>query len=230
MKKTITFAIFLFAMMAADNSSQALHAQGFYFDAGISLGGSWSNLNGKNITNLYTGKDPFWGFTFGISTKAGYGPIANMPLYVVGNLEVIMQDTHSRSKDRDPFEEDPNLSSIFCGYAGIGPGVIFYPVPFIQLAASTGVLAGGGISISGKHFVNTKLPQKDNGDKEDEGYGFILDVSAAIDPIPSGKHGVLAGIKYTGAFVPSMRKSNSNLNSHFLTLFVKYAYRHKRKT
>jgi hypothetical protein len=217
MKNVLIFSILLNIVIFS------LDAQGLYFDIGLNIGGTWSYLNGTNVSNLYTGDDNLFGYSVGVlSLKAGYGPIANIPLYVVGSFDGIAYQAYSG-------ELGDVKNYLGCVYVGIGPGIIFYPIPLIQLAGTIGIIAGGGITISGSDFVNTALPRMDNGDQRDEGRGVMFDVSAAVD-LGRRNHGCLIGIKYTGALIPSMDESGDRLNSHFLSLFVKYAFRHKLKT
>ena len=210
MKKLLVLAVLLISVLIS------LNAQGFYLDTGIGFGGASSFLDGTSVNNLFTGERRSFGASLDLSSKAGYGPIANIPLYLVGTLGAIFHlNLASEAKD---FSVD---------YVNIGAGLLLYPVPFIQLAGSIGA-AMGGIRLFGSDLIDVPLPINDAGIQRDDGNGFFFDVSAAFD-YGRRNHGFLAGIKYTGMFVPSLDESGLRLNTHTRSLFVKYGRRHKIK-
>jgi hypothetical protein len=201
MKRYIIFTVLIIMALFS------LNAQGFYFDVGLGIGLGWSNLD--------TGSSNTDSSSFEFPIKAGYGPILNKPLYITGNLGL---PAHILSIDEN--------NHIECTYVTIGPGVIFYPVPSLQLAGSIG-WAAGDIRLFGNAFVDTPFPTAPDGSLGYEGTGFAYDISAAFDfGRDRSKHGFLMGLKFFGAFV-ALQETRDILNTHTLTAFFKYAFRHK---
>jgi hypothetical protein len=95
----------------------------------------------------------------------------------------------------------------------IGPGVIFYPLPLIQL----------GVSIGYSWVSNdTDLPGYSMYESES---GFAWNISAAFD-MGQGNHGCLIGIKYFNA-QNTLEVTKADLESAMVGVFIKYVYRHK---
>jgi hypothetical protein len=181
----------------------SVSAQGFYFDIGLGVGGAWTKLDGTDVSETFksAGAD-FTEIGVDLGLKAGYGPIANIPFYIVGTIGGI---GHRLDDGSDYLQ--------FNSYI-IGPGVIFYPIPLVQLAGSIGF-----------SFVanQTSLPMSMYKSKG----GFAGDVSVAVD-LGRGNHGCLLGLKYFGA-TNTLEISGADQNSSGLCVFVKYTYRHKMK-
>jgi hypothetical protein len=182
----------------------SINAQGFYFDMGLGVGGAWTKLDGTDISDTFksAGVD-FKEIGIDLGLKAGYGPIANIPLYIVGTIGGL---GHRLDDGSDYLQFNSCI---------IGPGVIFYPISLIQLAGSVGF-----------SFVSnqTSLPMEMYKSKG----GFAGDVSVAVD-LGKGNHGCLIGLKYFGA-INTLETSGADQNSSGLCVFVKYAYRHKVRT
>jgi hypothetical protein len=130
----------------------------------------------------------------------GYGPFGKVPIYVIGELGAMI---HRFSKDSDRIDL---ISFIF------GPGIIYYPIPLIQLGTSIGI-----------SWVNnsTNLPVEFYKSES----GVAANISAAID-LGKRNHGCLIGLKY---FYSTNRLEVSNVDqvSQMVSIFVKYAYRKK---
>lgn len=105
-------------------SAVAVFAQGFYFDIGLGIGNAKTEINGQDISDLFDSSVKEVGVDLGF--KMGYGPISGTPLYIVGEISGIGHR----------FEDNYNYMQ-FNSYL-IGPGIIIYPVSFIQLGASIG--------------------------------------------------------------------------------------------
>ena len=136
-----------------------------------------------------------------IGLKAGYGPFGNIPLYIVGELGGMGHRI------------DINSNYIQFNSYIIGTGVIFYPIPLIQLGLSVGY-----------SFVSnvTDIPWFiANGSKS----GFAWNISAAVD-LGKGKHGCLIGLRYFNAN-NTLKTSNEVEKASMIGIFVKYAYRKK---
>jgi len=111
-----------------------------------------------------------------LSIKAGYGPFDTIPLYVVGETGGIGHRIYDRSNYIQ-----------FNSYI-IGLGVIFYPVPLIQLGSSIG-----------SSFVANQNNMSELGEMYRSKNGFAWNISAAID-IGKSNHGCLIGVKYFYAY------------------------------
>lgn len=192
MKKSIILALFLgFAALTVS-------AQGFYFDIGLGLGKGWTKIDGHDVMDLGSGLDEI---AADIGLKAGYGPFGTIPLYVVGELGGIGHRIYDSSNYMQ-----------FNSYI-IGPGVLFYPIPLIQLGLSLGYsFISNQSDIPGLVFYDSKG-------------GFAWNISTAVD-LGKGNHGCLIGIKYFNAH-NTLKTSNAAENASMISIFVKYTYRHK---
>ncbi|GHV14024.1 hypothetical protein FACS189491_09790 [Spirochaetia bacterium] len=189
---------FLLAGLFLTLVSFSMYAQGgVYFDMGVGLGGALSEVDGENAGDTFDG----YGVrqtALNLGLKLGYGPIAGIPLYAVG----VFEGAGHR------FFDDSNYVQLNSYLAG--PGLIFYPIPLIQIAGSLGVSwTGNDSSLPGTMYKN-------------DGPGFAGDVSVAIDA-GSGNHGALIGLRYFGS--TNTLTSGAKQDISVITLFVKYAYR-----
>jgi len=192
MKKLMfMIAFFVFVLMSVS-------AQGFYFDIGFGIGGSSTKVNGIDISSTFYGVDEL-GAELGL--KAGYGPIANLPIYIVGELSSAghrIFDSHNYLQ----------LNSYL-----LGPGIIFYPIPLIQLGLSLGYSW-----ISNQTDIHGVVAYESDG-------GFAWNISAAVD-LGSDNHGCLIGLKYFGA-TNKVKISHAEQQISFFGVFIKYAFRQK---
>jgi hypothetical protein len=200
--KTKTFVLGLLLSSLVAWGSGGVSAQGFYFDIGLGAGGAWTEIDGNNVSKILgvTGVDEA-GVDIGL--KAGYGPVGDIPMYIVGELAGIGHRFYD--------------SSNYIQYNSylIGGGVIFYPVSFLQLAGDIGFSTTANTTdIRGVTMDNS------------EG-GFAYNISAAFD-IGKNKHGALLGARYFGA-VNTLKETDLKQEQGGLNVFVKYAYRHKAK-
>ena len=192
MKRSLLVTLFVFI------ASLSVFPQGFYFDIGLGFGSATTKIDGKNVDDLFNSSVKDLGVELGL--KFGYGPVADMPLYVVGEFSGIGHR----------FYDDYNYIQ-FNSYL-IGPGVIFYPVSFIQL----------GVSIGYSFVANqTDLPMN----LYDSESGYAWNVYAALD-IGEGNNACLIGIKYSKA-TNTLEVSGAEQETSLVSLFIKYAYRHK---
>jgi hypothetical protein len=195
MKKLVIIGTLLTAVLFSAN------AQGLYFDIGLGIGGAWTRLDGSNVSDamqLVGGNISEIGVDIGL--KAGYGPVANIPLYIVGVLGGI---GHRLWDDLDHLQFNSYL---------IGAGLIFYPIPLIQLAGSIGFsFVGNQSSLPYDMFGSTG--------------GFAWDISAALD-LGGGNHGALIGLRYFRAR-NTLEISRAVQLQHGLSVFVRYAFRHR---
>jgi hypothetical protein len=192
-------AVFLALILGLGISSAG--AQGLYFDVGLGMGGATTLVDGYNQV-----KDgDFKNMAFDLGAKFGFGPFGSLPLYVVGVFGTMGHTI---------FGGDFTMYSSYM----IGPGVIYYPLSFIQLAASL------GYSFTGNVLKLESLEQLENSKA-----GFAGDISAAID-LGSGKQGVLIGLKLflsvNTVDVSEAVKDVAQFNTSY-TVFVRYAFRNK---
>jgi len=191
MKKIFIIGILLLTALFTAN------AQGFYFDIGIGFGGATTKLDGNDVSKLVSNVTEV-GVDFGL--KAGYGPILNIPLYVVGTFGGI---GHRLAEGSDYLQ--------FNSYM-IGAGLIFYPIPLIQIAGSIGFSYVGNQT----SFPMTMYKSKS---------GFAGDISVAVD-LGRGNHGCLIGLRYFGAS-NELEISRVEQSTSYFGVFVRYTYRHK---
>jgi len=191
MKKVVLIGMLFFMGLFTVN------AQGFYFDIGIGFGGAVTKLNGIDVSSS-VGNVTEIGVDLGL--KAGYGPIADMPLYAVGTIGGI---GHRMDDGGDYLQ--------FNSYI-IGVGVIFYPIPLIQIAGSI------GFSFVGNQTSLPMVMYKSNG-------GFAGDISVAVD-LGKKNHGCLIGIRYFGA-LNELEISGAEQSTSYFGIFVRYTYRNK---
>ena len=197
MKKIIILLALVFSI------SFAVSAQGFYFDVGLGFGKGWTILDGKDVAKeMKSGTSGVSEIGVDFGLKMGYGPIAGIPIYVVGEAAGIghrIYDSYNYIQ--------------FNSYL-IGPGVLFYPIPLLQLGSSFGYSTMAPVTdVPGTKFYDSKG-------------GFAWNVSAAVD-LGQKNHGLLLGLKYFYS-QNTYKVSNAKEKDSFLGIFVKYAYRHKK--
>jgi len=192
MKKLIIALVLVFAVLFSAS------AQGFYFDIGLGAGKGWSKVDGKSLSDMFAGTDiSEIGVNLGL--KAGYGPIAGLPIYMAAAVSGV---GHRFSKGDDYLQLNSYL---------IGPSLILYPIPLLQLAGTVGFSYTGNLA-SGSIL----LPQSKG--------GFGYEVSLAFD-FGRRNHGCLVGVNYYDSF--NKLESEEKQKTSELGIFVKYAYRHK---
>jgi hypothetical protein len=180
----------------------SVSAIGLYFDGGLGVGMAWTEIDGKDMVETLSndsGKPNEMAVDIGV--KIGLGPFDTIPIYVVGVLGGIGHRLYDA--DDDYFQYTSTL---------IGPGVIFYPIPSIQIAASLGFSA-----VANDNSFGVVMAESKN--------GFAGDVSLAFD-LGAGNSGLLGGIRYFGA--TNTLDTGFVENSSMISFFIRYAYRHRR--
>jgi hypothetical protein len=177
----------------------SLAAQGLYFDIGLGAGPAWTEIDGYDMAGAFGGDVDDLGADVGL--KAGYGPVAGKPLYIVGEIA-----GHGHR-----FYDSSNYIQ-FNSYIA-GAGVIYYPVPLLQLAAGVGV----------SWVANTT--DLDIGPMNESDGGFAGTVSVAVD-LGGDNHGCLLGVRYFVA-VNTLEISGAEQKQSGLSFFVRYAFRQK---
>ena len=195
MKRLATIGLLFTVVLFSAN------AQGLYFDIGIGAGGAWTSLDGTNVSDAFDFSDgSVTQIGVDLGLKAGYGPIVNKPFYIVGTIGGIGH----RFDDGSDYLQ-------FNSYI-IGPGIIFYPIPLVQMAGSIGYSFVGN---------QTSLP----GSMYESRGGFAGDISVAVD-LGRRNHGCLIGLRYFGA-INKLETSGVNQAQSGLSAFVRYTFRHK---
>jgi hypothetical protein len=177
-------------------------ARGVYFDIGIGVGQGSTKIDGYNMFDEIDSYSPVDEMIVDVTIfKLGYGPLGNAPVYLVWELSAMGHRIYD--------------SSDFVQYNSylFGPGVIFYPIPLLQLGASIGY----------SFVANQTSSPYITMDKSDGGSAY--NISAALD-FGGGNHGLLVGLKYFSA-TNRLNPSGDDQNSSMVGIFVKYAYRHK---
>jgi hypothetical protein len=198
MKKVLLAGLFFMAAVLST------HGIGLYFDAGIGVGPAWTTVDGDDFVEAITKSGTPDEFALDLGLKLGLGPFDTIPIYITG---VIGGIGHRISDSEDNYYQ---MNAYL-----VGPGVIFYPMPSMQIAASLGYSFVGNES----SFTEKKYMYKSKG-------GFAGDISVAFD-LGAGNHGLLAGIRFFGA-TNTLETSGTVQNSLMISLFVRYAFRHKR--
>ena len=99
----------------------------------------------------------------------------------------------------------------------IGPGIVYYPISFVQLGLSAGFsFVNNSNTLPGTSFPEFMYSSKG---------GFAWNASAALD-FGRRNHGCLVGIQFFQAINP-LQISNVTQNAILLGVFVKYTFRQK---
>lgn len=176
------------------------HAQGIYFDIGIGAGGATTTIDGEDVSDSFGSTVTDAAAELGF--KLGYGPIAGIPVYIVGEVSGI---GHRFSDDYNYIQFNSYL---------FGPGLVFYPLPFLQIGGSFGFSTVAN---------QTDLPTS----FYDSESGTAGNVYVAAD-LGKGNHGCLLGLKYSGTN-NKLEESGARQKTSLFSFFIKYAYRHKAK-
>jgi hypothetical protein len=187
----------------------ALSAQGIglYFDVGLGIGPAWSEEDGKDFVKTRTKEGTLKEIAVDLGLKLGLGPFDTIPIYVVGVLGGV---GHRISADNGHIQLNSYL---------LGPGVIFYPIPSVQIAASLGYS-----SVANESSVTNESSSPDRVVDDSKG-GFAGDISVAFD-LGAGNHALLGGVRFFGS--TNTLESGIVLNTSMLSIFLRYAFRHKR--
>ena len=190
-KKLILDLIFFFV-------SLAVSAQGLYFDIGFGAGLGWTKIDGENMTDRLESSNDM---VFSVGGKAGYGPFGSIPLYATAEFSGIGHRIFNGSNNIQ-------LTSFI-----LGPGVLFYPIPLIQIGMSMGYsFVSNQTDIQGLEMYKSKG-------------GYAYNWSVAFD-LGKGNHGCLIGFTYYGA-VNKLETLNINQNSSMVGILGKYTFRQK---
>jgi hypothetical protein len=191
--------IFMAALFSA-------HGIGLYFDVGLGVGPAWTTMDGDDFVEAITESGTLDEIAIDLGLKIGLGPFDTIPIYAVGVLGGIGH------RITDSYDNYYQMNSYL-----VGPGVIFYPVPFCQLAVSLGY-----------SFVANESSFSDKNDiaKDTSEGGFAGDISVAFD-FGMGNHGLLGGLRFFGS-TNTLKSSGLVQNTSMISIFLRYAFRHKK--
>jgi hypothetical protein len=168
---------------------------GMYIDGGIGVGGAGTSLKYQSYDFIKELKDASGvdEVAVEVGIKAGFGPIAGLPLYVVGDFSGIGHR----------FYDSYNYAQ-FNSYL-IGPGAVYYPIESVQVAASVGYsFAAVATDVNGLEF--------------DGSGGFAYSLSGAYE-----WKGLLVGLKLFGASNKvDMESVKFDMGSTFFGVFLRY--------
>jgi len=176
-----------------------VYSLGFYMDLGLGLGKAWTFTNNTNIINFPEAKEAsFSDLGVDLGLKAGIS-LKDSPVFLVlagGSLG-------HRFYNSDDYLQ---INSYY-----LGPGIIYYPIGIIQIAASLGYTF---------NIIDTSLQ-----DTYATNGGIAGDLSLAVD-LGRRLSGFLLGVKGTGA-VTLLEVTNDFFISTGLTIFTRYSLRKK---
>jgi hypothetical protein len=198
MKKVLLAALIFMATISS------VSAIGLYFDAGIGVGPSWTLLDGDDFVDLATKSGKPDEMSLDLGLKLGAGPFDTIPIYVVGAFGNVGH--------RITYNNGYHQMNAFL----LGPGIIFYPVPFVQVAGSLGY-----------SFVANETSLNQTGvDDIESTSGFAGDISVAAD-VGAGNHALLLGLRFFGS-ATTLKDPWKTQNSIMVSMFIRYAFRHKK--
>lgn len=192
MEKNIIILVAVFTL------TMSLSSQNLYFDIGLGAGKGVTKLDGRDVSDDFNSSVDEACIDLGL--KLGVGPIAGTPIYIVGAFSAVGHR----------FEGGGNYIQ-FNSYI-IGPGIVIYPIPLLQISATAGYSFINNVSDLPVSFYDSE-----------SGYGG--DISLALD-LGGKKHGCLIGVKYTMT-KNTLKVSGVEQESTLLSIFVRYAFRNK---
>jgi hypothetical protein len=203
MKKVLVLSVLMVVL------STLGFADGFVIQGQFGIGGGTTKIDGTDVTSYFTGIDDL---AINLGIKAGYGPFGKVPLYAVLNFSGIghrLYDAYNYLQ--------------FNSYM-VGPGVLFYPHPLVQIGLSMGPSwVSNDTDVPGYKIYGN------------DGLGFAIDVSAALDigyfwRSSSAKNfGLLVGADFFSA-TNKLEVSKVREVSNAFTFMMALSYRHPPKS
>jgi len=188
MKKLIIIGLLFTIILFSAN------AEGIYFDVGIGLGKPTTKLNGVDLFQDFqnAGIDMTQvGVDLGM--KVGYGP-TEMPLYLVGVMQLL---THRMSD---------SYGDYFTFRSGlIGPGLVYYPMPNVQVAGSFGY-----------SFVSNDTSLAYNMYGSQKGTAWDASIAYCLST------GLMIGARYMSA-KNTLEVTGAEQHSTLISVFIRYA-------
>jgi len=180
-------------VVVPNSTPSAPSTRGYYGEVGLGVGQGFTTIGGRDavsgsgITEL----------AVDLISKAGFSLSPDMSLY--GTIEI--SGMGHRFDDGDDYVQ-------YNSYL-IGPGIIYYIAPRLQLAGSL------GYSFTGN---TTSMPFI----RMDNGTGIAWSVSAGYEVGPRF-HRMLVGARYFSAH-NKLERTNQTMNSSAISIFVRYVF------
>lgn len=190
--------VFISVLTLAFVASGPLAAEGLYFDIGLGIGAPKTTFDGNDVSSGMPSSVKETGVDLGL--KLGWGPFGDVPLYVVGELGGM---GHRLEDSSGYIQYNTYL---------VGPGIVYYPIPLIQLAGSVGYSYINNTSDFGLVFDTSKG-------------GLAESVSAAFD-WGDGDNGLLLGLRLFHAS-NTLETTGVSEDSTLIGAFLRYTYRQK---
>ena len=206
MKKGVLF----FCLLCIFFSSR-IFSQGLYFDLGVGLGSAQTKFDGTEFKEHFNPKIDIAGE---LGLKVGYGPFAAVPFFFVADINVLghrLQAPDFNSYSPYPTTDVKDYFQ-FNSYH-IGPGIIVYPISFLQLSGSAGY-----------SFVDNETNYNLTMKKSKS--GFAWNIAAALD-LGKGKAGTLLGVKFSQAI--NELESDTKQDTTMISGFLRLAFRSKSR-
>jgi hypothetical protein len=199
MKKVFGFVILMVLL------STSVFADGFIIQGQFGIGGGTTKIDDTDVSSLFSGIDAL---AINLGIKAGYGPFGKVPLYAVLNFSGIghrLYDSYNYLQ--------------FNSYM-VGPGVLFYPHPIVQLGLS-----------AGPSWITNDTDVPGYILYGNDGPGFAVDVSAFMDigyfwrSTNAKNFGLLVGFDFFSA-TNKLEHSGVTEVSNAFTFATALSYRH----
>ena len=195
MKKIDCIVFFIFLCIFT------VFSQGFYFDIGVGLGKAQTEIDDIKVT----ASSSFYETGVNLGVKLGYGPFVNIPFYVVGDFRGIGHR----------YEYDATNYRQYNTYL-VAPGIVFYPLPFIQIGSCIGYCFAADIEEQSS-IQSCVLGSN----------GIGGNVSIAFD-FGKKKNSCLLGVEYM--LGSCTLKTNEIQKASVIDVFIRYAYRENKRS
>jgi len=193
MRKTVALTA-LVGLLAFSGMAQVKE---YYVEAGFGAGVGFTSLDGTDFSKLITGSVSDFAIEFAI--KGGMGLFDGLPLYATIEYGGI---GHMFFDNRDYIQFNSYL---------LGPGLMYYPIPQLQLAASVG--------------YSFTANSANDGIVDNSSSGIAWNLSAGYE-IGEGRRRALVGLKYINTY-NELDKTKVTMNSSAVCVFVRYVWRNR---
>jgi hypothetical protein len=210
-------------------------SEAIYFDAGFGGGLSWSSISGKDAKEWLNANSSD-NTAVDLGFKLGGGLIKGLPFYFVGEVIYAWANTYQVPSyfiisDGPDFSIEEKKEPIRFEFILVGPGVVYYPMEKLQLAATFGGVYAIFTSGKSREFSTTL------------GYGYNLSTAWEFAIGQNRNDAIIVGARWMQTFTNvgvhyiyhsdgyslfgGATAENYQLDQHSLGLFVKYAYKTK---
>lgn len=186
----IVIILIAFKAVAADS----------YFDVGLGFG----MIGNTEFDDSYFAKDIFTdnrALNYDTGFKIGAKILKEYPLYLVGNASVFGKTIENDEDSKDYLWVNSFL---------IGPGLVAYPLPFIQVGTSFG-------------YSFTLNKSNLNSVEFEDGKGFATNATIAYEYKDKANNKALIGLSYS--ISRNTTESDNVEKLSVFSIFIKYSYR-----